>query len=93
MAVRKRLGHSPLGYSMLGNSNFDFIPDRNPKPRPVPLEKEVTVEETPPKKIASYYLDEEILKDLKLYSKVNKQSYSSVVEDSIRLYLRTAGWL
>lgn len=94
MAVRKRLGHSPLGYSMLGSSNFDFIPDRNPKPRSVVMENEkVEDEKAPPKKIVSYYLNEEIIKDLKNYSKVNKQSYSSVVEDSVRLFLRNTGWL
>jgi len=94
MAVRKRLGHSPLGYSMIGSSNFDFIPDRNPKPKPVVLEiEEEIIEEAPPKKIASYYLNVEIIKELKNYSNVNNQSYSSVVEDSLRLFLRNNGWL
>lgn len=94
MAVRKRLGHSPLGYSMIGSSNFDFIPDRNPKPKPVALEiEEEIVKEAPPKKISSYYLNEKIIKELKNYSELNNQSYSSVVEDSIRLFLRNTGWL
>lgn len=29
MSNKKSLGHSPLGYDVIGNSNFDFIPDYN----------------------------------------------------------------
>lgn len=29
MSNKKSLGHSPLGYDVTGNSNFDFIPDYN----------------------------------------------------------------
>jgi len=29
MSNKKSLGHSPLGYDVKGNTNFDFIPDYN----------------------------------------------------------------
>ena len=29
MSNKKSLGHSPLGYDVTGNTNFDFIPDYN----------------------------------------------------------------
>jgi len=29
MSNKKSLGHSPLGYDVIENSNFDFIPDYN----------------------------------------------------------------
>lgn len=48
-----------------------------------------TEENRPEKKVASYYLEKETLKKLKLYADQHEVSYSSVVEEAIRMHLRS----
>lgn len=90
MSKKKSLGHNPLTYSKIGNANFDFIkssmPDfdepesQRPRQKSDP-EKKVT------KKVVSYYLDEEIVDDLKNRAESESRSYSSLVAKAIKNYL------
>jgi len=46
-------------------------------------------EDTPEKKVASYYLEKETLRKLKQWADEKKMTYSSVVEQAIRTHLAT----
>lgn len=90
MGLRKSLGHSPIGFSMIGKSNFDFIPDRKPVSDKNNVE---TAEKEPPsKKIVSYYLEEPTINRLKQYCDEHNEPYSHTTGRAIELFLNKVGY-
>lgn len=90
MGLRKSLGHSPIGFSMVGKSNFDFIPDRSPVTAQNSHQADNKTEAD--KKIASYYLEKPVIKRLKQYCDEHKKPYSHTVNRAIDHYLRNTGY-
>ena len=90
MSLRKSLGHSPIGFSMIGESNFDFIPDRNPVSSRNNSHHDN--QDPPAKKIVSYYLEKPLIERLKQYCDENNKPYSHTASEAIEHYLKSTGY-
>jgi len=105
MSNRKSLGHSPLGYNVIGNSNFDFIPDYNSIIETDEAERSSDsfdnhtqvdnnkhLNEKSPKKIVSYYIEEKITNRLRDFADDHKSSYSAAASEAISEYVTRKGY-
>ncbi len=104
MSNRKSLGHSPLGYNVIGNSNFDFIPDYNSvietddtERSSRQLESNSKADEKnnhvkPQKKIVSYYIEENVTNRLRDFADDHKSSYSAAATEAIFEYVTRKGY-
>lgn len=79
MAKKRSLGHNPLAYSMRGSSSFEFIRSTDGESNGVE-EGSVTKRRTP-KKVVSYYLDEEIIEGVKALAAEHGRSCSGLLND------------
>ncbi|MGF1669652.1 MAG: hypothetical protein ACFCU6_04320 [Balneolaceae bacterium] len=98
---KKSLGHSPLGYSVIGNSNFDYIPDYNAL---IESEAEQRISsfrskheqemksEKSQKKIVSYYIEEDVTNRLRNYADDHKSSYSAAATQAIERFVNSRGY-
>ena len=83
MNKKKSLGHNPLSYSMLGKSNFDFIKSTDPDK----MKGEDHKAQKVPKKVVSYYLEEEIINLVKTVALEQNSSCSGLVAKVLKDHL------
>lgn len=82
--MNKKLGHNPLGGNHLEGAKFDFIPFTN---------KGAALSKTQPKKkhrkkIVSYYLEEDLIREIKELAKNENISFSHCVGSLLTSALR-----
>lgn len=83
MSKKKSLGHNPLAYSLKSHASFDFIKNTEDK-----SDNEASdVENSKQKKVTSYYLQEETINRIKTVAEQKGESYSSVVNDFLKVML------
>ncbi|GAB5408813.1 MAG: hypothetical protein BalsKO_11780 [Balneolaceae bacterium] len=81
MDKKQVMGHNPLKYSPLADAKFDFIPQTDSgSGEDVNKEKKPS----PPKKTASYYLEEDLINEIKKRAKENESSYSHFVNKALK---------
>ena len=76
MNKKKSMGHNPLGQNHLEGAKFDFIPyteDGSKSADKAPAEKKRK------KKVVSYYLEEDLIKEVKSNASRFNVSYSNFV--------------
>ena len=73
------MGHNPLAYSLKSHASFDFI-------RNTQEQEKTDQEETPTvqKKVASYYLEESIVEEIRAIAEKENRSFSSVANDFLK---------
>lgn len=83
MSDKPSMGHNPLAYSLKNHASFDFI--RNTQDQ-----KESEEENSAPaqKKVASYYLEENIVDAIRAIADKDDNSYSAVANDLLKDALR-----
>jgi|GEM_PF-596956 hypothetical protein len=82
MTKKKSMGHNPLAYSLKGDASFDFI--RSTENQESTPDKE---KNTPQKKVASYYLEEDIINTIRALAKEKNDSYSHIANDLLKYAL------
>ena len=75
--MSKKLGHNPLGGNHLDGAKFDFIPYTEQGS----AGKKTSRKKTTKKKVVSYYLEEDLIKEIRQHAKENEVSFSSYVSD------------
>ncbi len=70
------MGHNPLGYRPLADAKFEFIPYTESGSE---LQESAKKEKKPSKKVVSYYLDENLVKEIRKKAKEHEDSYSHFV--------------
>ena len=78
MSKRTSLGHNPLVYSLNNHASFDFIKSTDGKP--VNDKEEPVIQ----KKVASYYLEESVINDVKEIAEREEKSYSCLVNEFLK---------
>lgn len=79
MSKKASLGHNPLAYSLKSHASFDFI--RNTQNQDSADEEEsVQIQ----KKVASYYLEEDVIKEIRTIADKEDKSYSCVANDFLK---------
>ncbi|MEQ9091220.1 MAG: hypothetical protein RIE52_09020 [Balneola sp.] len=81
MSKKTSLGHNPLAYSLKSHASFDFIKNTQD------TSDAGTVEKSNQKKVTSYYLHEETIDRIKAVAEQKGESYSSVVNDFLKVML------
>lgn len=83
MTKKKSMGHNPLAYSLKSHASFDFIRDTQKQQHAEP-------EKTPSisKKVASYYLEESVVDEIREIAKTEEKSFSCVANDFLKLALK-----
>lgn len=83
MTKKQSLGHNPLAYSLKSHASFDFIRDTQ--------EQQSTDSEKTPsiqKKVASYYLEESIVDEIREIAETENRSFSSVANEFLKSALK-----
>lgn len=117
MSNKKSLGSSPIGFSSMGESSFNFIPDRQLNSSATAVEDPVETEkrypgnghtgnsqhraesekenkkpeDSPNKKIVSYYLEEDLIDRLKRMADEEGMFYSTLVSKALRYWINRFG--
>lgn len=81
MDKKQVMGHNPLGYRPLADAKFSFIPQTDSGSGEGTSEEEKS---SPCKKTVSYYLEEDLIKEIKRRAKENKNSYSHFVNKTLK---------
>lgn len=81
MSKKTSLGHNPLAYSIKSHASFDFIKNTQD------TSDTSIVEKSKQKKVTSYYLHEETIDRIKAVAEQKGESYSSVVNDFLKVML------
>lgn len=76
MSKKPVMGHNPLGYRPLADAKFDFIPKTKGGSE---TENASQQKSTPSKKVVSYYLEEDLIEEIKVRAKKHEDSYSHYV--------------
>lgn len=79
MSKKPSMGHNPLAYSLKSHASFDFIRNTQEQEKPEP-EETTTVQ----KKVASYYLEESIVDEIRAIAEKENRSFSSVANDFLK---------
>lgn len=79
MSKKRVMGHNPLGYRPLADAKFDFIPKTESGSG-----KETISSKTVNKKTVSYYLEEEVIDEIKRRAKEREDSYSHTVNQILK---------
>lgn len=82
MSKKTSLGHNPLAYSLKSHASFDFIKNTREA-----SDNNSSVESSKQKKVTSYYLHEETIDGIKAVAEQKGESYSSVVNDFLKVML------
>jgi len=83
MSKKESLGHNPLAYSLKSHASFDFI--RNTQEQQEAEEEEsVTIS----KKVASYYLEEPIIEEIRSIAEKEDKSYSGVANEFLKASIK-----
>lgn len=81
MTKKKSLGHNPLAYSMLRHASLDFIKSAEEQEK----DKEAQKKPDPPKKqVVSYYLEEQLVDQIKALADELDTSYSAIVNEMLK---------
>ena len=83
MSKKTSLGHNPLAYSLKSHASFDFIKNT----QDTSDTNASDVEKSKQKKVTSYYLHEETIDRVKAVAEQKGESYSSVVNDFLKVML------
>lgn len=83
MSKKESLGHNPLAYSLKSHASFDFI-------RNTQEQQSTDQEKTPPvhKKVASYYLEESIVNEIRAIAEKEDKSFSGVANEFLKLAIK-----
>ncbi len=83
MDKKSAMGHNPLEYRPLAEAKFDFIPHTESGSD---AEKEKTEKETNEsnKKVVSYYLEEDLINEIRKKAKEKEDSYSHFVGEILK---------
>lgn len=73
------MGHNPLAYSLKSHASFDFI--RNTQEQKKTDQEETS---TVQKKVASYYLEESIVEEIRAIAEKENRSFSSVANEFLK---------
>lgn len=97
MLTRRSLGDSPLEHESNDLALLDFIGrDRNgivsPGAKGFHNSNKVGKDNTPNKKIVSYYIERGIIRRLKTLASVTNRSYSSLVAEGLKKLLMEHGF-
>lgn len=76
MSKKPVMGHNPLGYRPLADAKFEFIPQTESGSAE---KKSAEEKSTPNKKVVSYYLEEELIEEIRRRAKEREDSYSHFV--------------
>ncbi len=79
MSKKRVMGHNPLGYRPLADAKFDFIPQTDAGSGEEPVSSN-----TVNKKTVSYYLEEEIIDEIKRRAREKEDSYSHTVNEILK---------
>ena len=79
MSKKSAMGHNPLGYRPLAEAKFDFIPQTDAGSG----EKDASSKSVS-KKTVSYYLEEEVIDEIKRRAKEQEDSYSHTVNKLLK---------
>ena len=79
MSKKSAMGHNPLGYRPLAEAKFDFIPQTD-----AGSGEETLSSKAASKKTVSYYLEEEIINEIKRRAKEQEDSYSHTVNKLLK---------
>ncbi len=79
MSKKQVMGHNPLGYRPLADAKFEFIPktDSGSGEEGIPSK-------SASKKTVSYYLEEEVIDEIKRRAKEREDSYSHTVNKILK---------
>tara|TARA_R110000868_G_scaffold304437_30_gene565549 strand:- start:17749 stop:18012 length:264 start_codon:yes stop_codon:yes gene_type:complete len=75
------MGHNPLGYRPLAEAKFSFIPQTDSGSGAGEGEE---LKSSPSKKTVSYYLEEDLIDEIKKRAKENQDSYSHFVNQTLK---------
>jgi predicted DNA-binding ribbon-helix-helix protein len=79
MSKKTSMGHNPLAYSLKNHASFDFI--RNTQEQDKSTEEEdISVQ----KKVASYYLEESIVDEIRSIAEKENKSFSAVANEFLK---------
>ena len=81
MSKKKSMGHNPLGENHLEGAKFDLIPYTE---KGAERKKKEETEKKTNKKVVSYYLEEELVKEIKTNAKKFNVSYSNLVSKILK---------
>lgn len=85
MDKKRVMGHNPLDYSPLADAKFDFIPQTESGSGIV---DEKTPKTSPTKKTVSYYLEVDIINEIKKRAIENEDSYSHYVNQALKKVIK-----
>lgn len=78
MSKKTSLGHNPLAYSLKSHASFDFI-------RSIQNDSNSSVAEPEVKKmVASYYLEEPVIRQIRTIAKEEKESFSAIANSFLK---------
>lgn len=82
MSKKSAMGHNPLDYRPLAEAKFEFIKqtDSGSEGGKTAQKKE----ESPNKKVVSYYLEEDLVEEIKRRAKEKEDSYSHFVSNILK---------
>lgn len=75
------MGHNPLGYRPLADAKFNFIPQTEAGSGAGNSDEENSF---PSKKTVSFYLEEDLIEEIRRRAKKDKDSYSHFVSKTLR---------
>jgi len=81
MDKKKVMGHNPLGINHLADAKFEFIPFTESGSVYKESNQEIRRKK---KKVVSYYLEEELINEIKTKAKANEESYSTFVGKALK---------
>lgn len=79
MNKKSAMGHNPLGYRPLAEAKFDFIPQTD-----AGSGKETTPSNLSGKKTVSYYLETEVIEQVKRIAKEHEDSFSHTANELLK---------
>ena len=83
MTKKPAMGHNPLGYRPLADAKFDFIPQTESGSG-----DESATSKLSGKKTVSYYLETEVIEQVKRLAKEREDSYSHTANELLKKAIR-----
>ena len=84
MTKKSAMGHNPLDYRPLADAKFDFIPHTELGSEGAKNARQKAEEDSPNKKVVSYYLEKELVEKIKQRAKEKQDTYSHFVGSILR---------
>lgn len=83
MSKKPSLGHNPLAYSLKNHASFDFIRDTQNKE-----DTGQSASSSKSKKVASYYLEEDVINHIRERANKENSSFSSIANEMLKEKIR-----